>query len=126
MHCPPTAQLKREEWMKKVSFRWWRNATLVAMATVGCSGGDRPPATVLQPGMNIIEARPDWGINAAYLKDGHVVYLQTRIGKLTPAEYHVGDPSVPLHEVDVRYVDEVGNTFMMQRGGDEFIDSSWS
>jgi hypothetical protein len=95
---------------------------------MGCSSAgptDRPPASSLHEGLNVFESRSDWGMNAAYVKSGSVVYVQSRIGPLTPEYLRQSDPETPLHEVDVRFVDVKGNTFAAQRGGDEFIDKSW-
>jgi hypothetical protein len=105
-------------------------AALGATLVVGCGSGTdsngRPPASSLHEGLNVLEARADWGMNAAYVKSGQVVYLQTRIGPPTPYALRDLDPTTPLHEVDVRYVDELGNSFNIQRGGDSFIDPSWN
>jgi len=101
---------------------------LGAGAAIGCSSAgptDRPPVSSLHEGLNVFESRADWGMNAAYVKNGSVVYVQSRIGPLTPEYLRQSDPETPLHEVDVRFVDVMGNTFSAQRGGDEFIDKSW-
>jgi hypothetical protein len=102
--------------------------TLGAGVVIGCSSAgpsDRPPVSSLHEGLTVFEARADWGMNAAYVKNGAVVYVQTRIGPLTPEFLRQSDPDTPLHEVDVRFVDVKGNTFAAQRGGDEFIDPTW-
>ncbi len=111
-------------------------ATLGATACfVGCgsdsssnagSSNSRPAVSSLHEGLNVFESRSDWGMNAAYVKNGAVVYVETRIGPETPEGLRSADPETPLHEVDVRYVDELGNTFNAQRGGDEFIDPAWA
>jgi hypothetical protein len=102
---------------------------LGAGTAMGCSSAgptDRPPMSSLHEGLNVFESRANWGMNAAYVKNGSVVYVQTRIGPLTPEYLRQSDPDTPLHEVDVRFVDVKGNTFAAQRGGDEFIDPTWS
>ena len=108
----------------------------MAVGLVGVGGsmllacGSAPSTTgstsQLADGLTILDARADWGVNAAYKLNGHVVYLQTRIGALKPQVYRDAFPNDPPHEVDVRFVDEYGNTFRMQRGGDSWIDPSWT
>src|SRR5262249_14727434 len=94
---------------------------------VGCEGGViRPPASQLNEGMNILEARPDFGVSAAYVKSGRVVYIETRIGPLKPEAFRLDSPNDTEHEMDVRYLDANGHVFSVQRGGDEFIDASWN
>jgi hypothetical protein len=88
--------------------------------------GPRPPASSLKEGLTIFDAIPDYGVNAAYVKNGKVIYIETRIGPATLEFFRLDDPNTPLHEVDVRFVDEYGNTFSAQRGGDEFIDPTWT
>jgi hypothetical protein len=110
----------------------WELAAMAALGatalSLGCSSGSNghPPVSSLHEGLNVFEARSDWGMNAAYVKNGAVVYVETRIGPETPEMLRIADPDTPLHEVDVRYVDELGNTFSGQRGGDEFIDPAWA
>jgi hypothetical protein len=120
--------------MTKGSARGWMLAisgvavALGAGVAIGCSSSgptDRPPASSLHEGLNVFESGAEWGMNAAYVKNGSVVYVQTRIGPLTPEYLRQSDPETPLHEMDVRFVDVMGNTFAAQRGGDEFIDKSW-
>jgi hypothetical protein len=60
------------------------------------------------------------------VKGGRVIYIETRVGPLKPEAYRLEAPDEPQHEIDVRYVDELGNTFLAQRGGDAFIDPSWT
>src|SRR5215471_5517085 len=106
--------------------RWFAFAALAGLV-VGCEGGViRPPASQLNEGMNILEARPDFGVSAAFVKSGRVVYIETRIGPLKPEAFRLDSPNDSEHEMDVRYLDEHGNVFSVQRGGDEFIDPTWS
>jgi len=65
-------------------------------------------------------------LNAAYLKNGRVVYLETRVGALKPDIYKQTWPDDPAHEMDMRFVDQEGRTFFVVRGGDTFADPSWS
>ena len=104
----------------------WLAMGALALVVVGCDGGTRPPASQLAQGMNILDARADTGITAAFVKGSRVIYIETRVGPLKPEAYRLDAPDEPAHEIDVRYVDQVGNTFLAQRGGDEFIDATWS
>lgn len=69
---------------------------------------------------------PSWGVAAAYVKDGHVVYLEERLGALKPKIYRDDAPTEPTNEIDMRFVDETGKTFWVQRGGDTFVDPTWN
>ena len=68
---------------------------------------------------------PSWGMTAAFVKDGHVVYLEQRVGALKPQVYRDTAPEEPANEVDMRFVDENGVTFYVQRGGDTYVDPTW-
>jgi len=95
---------------------------------VACENGvpTHPPASQLSPGLTVFDAKPDFGINAAYVKNGRVIYIETRIGPTTPEAIRLNDPTAPLHEVDVRFVDQYGATFTAQMGGDGFIEQTWA
>jgi hypothetical protein len=97
-------------------------------AAIGCTSTtpSRPPIEELNQGLNMIDVGdPSWGITAAYVKDNHVVYLEQRVGALKPQAYRNDSPDEPANEVDMRFVDETGKTFFVQRGGDEYVDSTW-
>jgi hypothetical protein len=96
----------------------------------GCSNAaptsSRPTAAELQPGLNILDAKdPAVGLSAAYLENGRVVYLETRVGLLKPEVYRNDRPQEGLNEMDVRFVDQNNVTFYAQRGGDNFADPTW-
>lgn len=108
-----------------------RNVLLVSFLVVaGCTSAtpdQRPPASALQPGLNMLDTGdPSWGIDAAYVKDSHVVYLEERVGALKPKAYRDEAPGEPANEIDMRFVDENGKTFFVQRGGDQYVDPSWN
>src|SRR5215471_1541275 len=106
--------------------RWFAFAALAGLV-VGCEGGViRPPASQLNEGINILEARPDYGVSAAFVKSGRVVSIETRLGTMKPEAFRLDFPNETQHEMDVRYLDEHGNTFSVQRGGDTFIDATWA
>lgn len=101
------------------------------LSIVGCSGAPtstyHPPASQLKDGVNILEARdPHWGMNAAFVESGRVVYVETRVGAPKPEVYRQSWPDDPGNEMDLRFVDQHGYTFFIMRGGDTLIDPQWS
>jgi len=97
-----------------------------ALFAVGCVTTERPPVTELKEGLNLLDVRDaTWGSNAAYVKNGRVVYLETRIGALKPEIYRQTWPEDSANEIDVRFVDQSGRTFYVQRGGDNYVDPLW-
>jgi len=98
-----------------------------AVALAGCMGTiERPGAGQLQEGLNLLDVRDaEWGSNAAYVKNGRVVYIETRIGAMKPEIYRQTWPEDSSHEIDVRFVDQNGRTFFVQRGGDNYVDPLW-
>lgn len=101
---------------------------IVAGAAIGCtsSATERLPIEDLEEGINLVDVSdPTWGMTAAYVKDGHVVYLEQRIGALKPQVYRETSPGEPENEIDFRFVDQNGLTFFVQRGGDGYVDPTW-
>jgi hypothetical protein len=101
------------------------------LSLVGCSDAPtsayHPPASQLKEGVNVLEAKdPQWGMNAAYVESGRVVYVETRVGPLKPEVYRQSYPDDPPNEMDMRFVDQNGYTFFIMRGGDSLIDPTWS
>lgn len=103
---------------------------LPLLAMIGCTSSatdTRPPISELKPGLNMIDIQdPSWGAAVAYVKEGHVVYLEQRLGAMKPQVYRDASPDEPANEVDMRFVDETGKTFYVQRGGDQFVDPTWN
>ncbi|HEY5927626.1 MAG TPA: hypothetical protein VIV11_38340 [Kofleriaceae bacterium] len=98
-------------------------------AALGCtsSATTRPPVEELDEGLNLIDVSdPSWGMTAAYVKDGNVVYVEQRIGAMKPQVYRDTDPDEPSNEIDMRFVDKTGQTFYVQRGGDDYVDPTWN
>src|SRR5689334_24833467 len=92
----------------------------------GCANNDRPTVSSLEQGLNLIDVSdPTWGMSTAYVKGEHVVYIETRVGTLKPEFYRMVYEGDSTHEMDMRWVDEQGRTFLVQRGGDNFVDPSW-
>jgi hypothetical protein len=100
------------------------------VAALGCASSPttRPPVEELKEGLNLIDVSdPDWGVSAAYVKQGHVVYVEQRVGALKPQVYRdTGAADEPQNEIDMRFVDQNGVTFWVQRGGDDYVDPTWS
>lgn len=97
---------------------------------VGCSNAStstsRPAASTLPEGLTILEAKdPAWGMNAAYVRNGRVVYIESRLGPQKPEVYRQDSPDEPANEMDLRFVDQSNRTFFAQRGGDSWIDPTW-
>ena len=109
---------------------------LVAGSTVGslvgCSSNapttsSRPTAAQLKEGLNVLEMKdPSFGLSAAYVQNGRVVYLETRVGSLKPEVYRNDAPEEPAYEMDMRVVDQNNYTFFAERGGDNYADPSWN
>ncbi len=99
---------------------------------VGCSSNapttsSRPTAAQLKEGLNVLEMKdPSFGLSAAYVQNGRVVYIETRVGALKPEVYRNDAPEEPAYEMDMRVVDQNNYTFFSERGGDNFVDPSWS
>src|SRR5438067_629360 len=129
----------RDEEASEMSKRGWQKlfgvgaVVMLAGSSIffiaGCSDdakSERPPISQLKDGVNLLEVKDaSWGVNAAFVKNNRVVYVQTRIGALKPDVYRQMDPNEPAYETDMRFVDGKGNTFYAQRGGDSFADASW-
>jgi hypothetical protein len=112
----------------------WLSVGAVALGglwLVGCgtntkdTTSNRPPASELQEGLTILDQVPGWGMNAAFKKDGRVLYFETRVGATKPEVYREAFPDEPAEETDARVVDENGRLIYVQQGGDEVIDQTW-
>ncbi len=107
------------------------SALLGVTAMVGCAGDtstgtSRPAVASLADGLTVLDASDDhWGFDAAYVKDGHAIYFSSRVGPLKAEGYRKAWPDDPPNEMDARYVDESGDTFILRVGGDRFIDPTW-
>ena len=97
---------------------------------VGCSNStqsNHPPISQLKEGVNIIQADDaTWGMSAAYVKGGRVVYAESRVGPLKPEVYRQSWPDDPTNEMDFRFVDMNGSTIFVNRGGDNYVDPTWA
>jgi len=101
-------------------------------ALVGCSSNapttsSRPTAAQLNEGLNVLAMTdPSFGLSAAYVQSGRVVYIETRVGSLKPEVYRNDSPEAPANEMDIRIVDHNDYTFYAMRGGDNYTDPSWA
>src|SRR5437879_4192377 len=83
----------------------WRIVATVGLLMGGCSAdgssSSRPPVTALSEGLNLLDVHdPSWGLNAAYVKAGRVIYLESRVGALKPEVYRHEFPNDPPNEQD--------------------------
>ncbi len=98
-----------------------------ALVAAGCSTAPRPTAGSLGEGLTVLEAKdPMFGVNAAYKEQGRVIYVETRVGALKPEIYRNDSPGAPAYEMDMRFVDQNNHTFFAMRGGDNFVDPTWT
>ncbi|MEO7095047.1 MAG: hypothetical protein ABI175_17440 [Polyangiales bacterium] len=81
-----------------------------------------PEPTELAQGVTVLEATAS-RVSAAYRSGDLVIYLQSVQGKATPYQ---GDPKSPQFEIDARLVADNGRIFYIRRGGDSFIDPTWT
>jgi hypothetical protein len=105
----------------------WVSGGLVLLLA-GCDGNtsQRPPAEQLTEGLNLLQVKdPSWGFNAAYMKAGRVIYIESRVGASKPDIYKATWPDDPANEMDMRFIDQEGRSFFIVRGGDEFVDPTW-
>ena len=99
------------------------------ICAVGCTSSvdSRTPVADLNQGLNMLDTGDaSWGVTAAYRELDHAVYIEQRVGALKPQAYRDEAPNEPANEIDMRFVDENGNTFFVQRGGDGYVDPTWT
>jgi hypothetical protein len=94
----------------------------------GCAVDTGSPSTSssLKAGLNILSSDPHVGVSAAYVANGRVVYLETRVGPLKEKLYRDTFPNEPPYVMDARAVDQEGRTFELVVGADGFLDSTWA
>src|SRR5208283_2184887 len=91
------------------------------------TASSRPSASQLKEGLTVLDSRdPTFGVSAAYVKSGRVVYIESRVGNLKPEVYRSEGRNEPDYEMDLRIVDHNNFTVFAQRGGDNFAESSWN
>lgn len=88
-------------------------------------------STVLAPGQEPREGLTSLltvpnGIYGSYEHGGKIVYFETRRGPRTPKFLRDGDPATPQFEIDVRFMNQDGEPFLIQIGGDAPLDHSWT
>ncbi len=88
-------------------------------------------STVLAPGQELREGLTSLfpvpnGINGSYGSDGESIYFETRRGPRTPKYLRDGDPATPRFEIDVRFMNQDREPFLIQIGGDTPLDHTWT
>ncbi|MGZ8933251.1 MAG: hypothetical protein ACXW06_08275 [Halobacteriota archaeon] len=106
----------------------------IALPAAGNASSDQSSArfsTVLAPGQEPREGLTSLftvpnGIYGSYELNGKIVYFETRRGPRTPKFLRDGDPATPQFEIDVRFMDQDGEPFLIQIGGDAPFDHTWT
>lgn len=100
----------------------------VVSGLTGCGstadGTDHPSVETLPQGLTVLSAT-DAAVKAVFRKDMHAVYFETVRGVPLVESYVREHPEWGTHEMDARILDEQGNTLVLQRGGDKFLDPTW-
>lgn len=79
----------------------------------------------LSQGLTSLSSVPN-GINGSYELGGKIVYFETRRGASTPKHLRDSDPSTPEYEIDVRFINQEGEPFLIQLGGGAPQDHNWA
>ena len=102
-------------------------SALLVLAGCSASVSQHPPTSQLKEGLNLLDIKdPTFGMSAAYVKQGRVLYFETRVGQLKPEIYRMDTPNEPQYEMDMRFVDAENHTIYAVRGGDNFADPTWA
>ena len=83
------------------------------------------PGQALHEGITSLVTVPK-GIYGSYEFDGKIIYFETRRGSRTPKHLRDGDPATPNYEIDVRFMNQEGEPFLIQLGGDAHLDNAWT
>ncbi|MGZ5968321.1 MAG: hypothetical protein ACXWP4_11690 [Polyangiales bacterium] len=102
----------------------------IAFAGVACAGaspdGTEQGAAARADGLTILEADAASGkLVAVFRKDGHEITYDMRLGPKMEVPNDSADPETPSYEIDAQILDEAGQPFYIQTGGDSFIDKTW-
>jgi hypothetical protein len=105
--------------------------TLSAAASAADNQSHARFSTVLVPGQELREGITSLltvpnGIYGSYEFDGKIVYFETRRGSRTPKHLRDGDPATPNYEIDVRFMNQDGEPFLIQLGGNAPLDKRWT
>ena len=125
--------------LKSIRFTIVASLYLIALGTmtlpaVSNASSDQSSAgfsTVLALGQEPLEGLTSLftvlnGIYGSYELDGKIVYFETRRGPRTPKSLRDGDPATPQFEIDVRFMNQNGEPFLIQIGGDAPFDHTWT
>ncbi|MGZ3451484.1 MAG: hypothetical protein ACXVEF_17880 [Polyangiales bacterium] len=115
------------------ALKWSIVASVLGLGVVGGCGGSSPSKqdesasrpTILKEGLTILSADPATGVSLAFKQGARVVFFETRVGVPKPEGYREAFPNEPANEMDARFVDQKGHTFMIAIGGDRIIDAAW-
>lgn len=107
---------------------------LIALPSVGKAANDKSNArysAVLAQGQELREGFSSLftvpnGIYGSYEFEGKIIFFETRRGDRTPKYLRDGDPATPKFEIDVRFMNQDGESFLTQIGGDTPLDQTWS
>ena len=104
---------------------------LLVSVGIGCgsagskTASSRPSIDSLPQGLTIFSS-DETAVNGAF-KDGQTgVYFETRRGQPRLDFYKQVSPELGDYEMDARYMDGQGHVILVQRGGDDWIDPSWT
>lgn len=125
--------------LRSIRFTIVASLSLIALGTTalpaaGNASSDQSSArfsTVLALGQELREGLTSLltvpnGIYGSYELDGKIVYFETRRGPRTPKILRDGDPATPKFEIDVRFMNQDGEPFLIQIGGDAPLDHTWT
>ena len=111
------------------NWRLWMGLVAAVCVLPACdntTSTQRPAVSSLKEGLNLLDMHDaNWGMSAAYVKNGRALFIDSRVGPLKPEVYRVAAPNDPPNEMDYRFVDQEGRTFIAVRGGDKWIDPTW-
>lgn len=96
----------------------------MALVLVSCGVSDEQQSKVLADGLTILDVS-ETKISLAFKDSGQVIFMEALRGNKTPDMYQQ-DPEAPVWEVDARFKAENGRLFYTARGGDQWVDSSWT
>jgi hypothetical protein len=100
----------------------------LGVTALGCGSGQgsgpRPGVDQLPQGLTVFSSS-ETQINGAFKSGTTAIYFETRRGQPTLPGFKELMPDVGDYEMDARFLDAAGNTIMIQRGGDTFVEPSW-
>ncbi|PKN26664.1 MAG: hypothetical protein CVU65_04970 [Deltaproteobacteria bacterium HGW-Deltaproteobacteria-22] len=80
---------------------------------------------VPRQGVTLLDVQPGFSFTARFVKGDDVIFVQAVRGQRTPEMYQQ-DPESPRFEIDARVTDRDGRILYLRRGGDSFVDPTWT